>query len=78
VYFVVDEAAHRGEVLTAMAELRGQGLSCDTDYAGRSLKGQLTQAQKRAAAVAIRTSDGWTLRRRGEQDRSGPALKELL
>ena len=31
-----------------------QGVSCDTDYAGRSLKGQLTQAQKRAAAVAIR------------------------
>jgi histidyl-tRNA synthetase len=77
-YFVVDEAAHRGEVLTAMAELRGEGVSCDTDYAGRSLKGQLTQAQKRAAAVAIRTSDGWTLRRRGEQDRSGTTLKELL
>jgi histidyl-tRNA synthetase len=77
-YFVVDEAAHRGEVLTAMAELRGEGVSCDTDYAGRSLKGQLTQAQKRAAAVAIRTSDGWTLRRRGQQDRSGTTLKELL
>jgi histidyl-tRNA synthetase len=78
VYFVVDDAAHRGDVLTAMAELRGRGVSCDTDYAGRSLKGQLTQAQKRAAAVAIRTSDGWTLRRRGEQDRSGTTLKELL
>jgi histidyl-tRNA synthetase len=77
-YFVVDDTAHRGDVLAAMAELRGQGVSCDTDYAGRSLKGQLTQAQKRAAAVAIRTSDGWTLRRRGEQDRSAATLKELL
>jgi histidyl-tRNA synthetase len=77
-YFVVDDAAHRGDVLAAMAELRGQGVSCDTDYAGRSLKGQLTQAQKRAAAVAIRTSDGWTLRRRGGQDRSAATLKELL
>jgi histidyl-tRNA synthetase len=77
-YFVVDDTAHRGDVLAAMAELRGQGVSCDTDYAGRSLKGQLTLAQKRAAAVAIRTSDGWTLRRRGEQDRSGTTLKELL
>jgi histidyl-tRNA synthetase len=77
-YFVVDDTAHRGDVLAAMAELRGQGVSCDTNYAGRSLKGQLTQAQKRAAAVAIRTSDGWTLRRRGEQDRSAATLKELL
>jgi histidyl-tRNA synthetase len=77
-YLVVDDAAQRGDVLATMTELRSEGVSCDTDYAGRSLKGQLTQAQKRAAAVAIRTSDGWTLRRRGEQDRSGAALKELL
>jgi histidyl-tRNA synthetase len=77
-YFVVDDAARRGDVLSTMVELRGEGISCDTDYAGRSLKGQLTQAQKRAAAVAIRTSEGWTLRRRGEQDRSGATLKELL
>jgi histidyl-tRNA synthetase len=78
VYFVVEDGADRADVLSAMTELRRQGVSCDTDYAGRSLKGQLTQAQKRAAAVAIRTSDGWTLRRRGEQDRSGTTLKELL
>jgi histidyl-tRNA synthetase len=77
-YFVVDDESQRGDVLSAMAELRGEGVSCDIDYAGRSLKGQLTQAQKRAAAVAIRASDGWTLRRRGEQDRSGATLKELL
>ena len=61
-----------------MATLRARGYSCDTDYAGRSLKGQLTQAQKRAAAVAIRGADGWTLRRRGEQDKSGTKLEELL
>jgi histidyl-tRNA synthetase len=77
-YLVVDDAAQRGDVLATMTELRSEGVSCDTDYAGRSLKGQLTQAQKRAAAVAIRTSDGWTLRRRGEQDRSGATLEELL
>jgi len=28
--------------------------------------------------VPIRGADGWTLRRRGEQDRSGATLKELL
>ena len=77
-FFVLEDAERRQEVLTAMAALRAQGYSCDTDYAGRSLKGQLTQAQKRAAAVAIRTADGWTVRRRGEQDRSGASLEELL
>ncbi len=78
VYLVVEDSSQRDDVLRALAELRSEGVSCDTDYAGRSLKGQLTQAQKRAAAVAIRTSDGWTLRRRGEQDRSAETLKELL
>jgi len=77
-FFVLEDTERRQEVLTAMAALRAQGYSCDTDYAGRSLKGQLTQAQKRAAAVAIRTADGWTVRRRGEQDRSGASLEELL
>ncbi len=42
------------------------------------MKGQLTQAQKRAATIAIRTAEGWTVRRRGEQDRSAPTLQELL
>src|SRR5256885_2925046 len=77
-FLVLEDPEQRQEVLTTMAELRGQGYSCDTDYAGRSLKGQLTQAQKRAAAVAIRAADGWTVRRRGEQDRSGASLKDLL
>ena len=77
-FLVVEDAAQRQEVLTTMATLRARGYSCDTDYAGRSLKGQLTQAQKRAAAVAIRGPDGWTVRRRGEQDKSGSRLEELL
>ena len=78
VFLAVEEEQHRDEVLAALRELRAAGVSADTDYAGRSLKGQLTQGQKRANAVAIRTSDGWTLRRRAEQDRSAPTLKELL
>ena len=65
-------------VLRTLAELRRRGITCDTDYAGRSMKGQLTQAQKRARAVAIRTADGWTLRRRGEDDRQAATLGELL
>jgi histidyl-tRNA synthetase len=73
VFIAVEDEQNRDDALAALRELRGDG-----DYAGRSLKGQLTQGQKRAGAVAIRTSDGWTLRRRGEQDRSAPTLRELL
>jgi histidyl-tRNA synthetase len=78
VYVVVADGGDRNLALAAVTELRARGVSCDTDYAGRSLKGQITQAQKRAAAIAIRTVDGWTVRRRGEQDRSGATLQELL
>jgi hypothetical protein len=77
-YFVVEDEASRAEVLTAMARLRSEGVSSDTDYAGRSMKGQLTQAQKRSDTVVIRSREGWTLRRRGEQDRSAATLEELL
>jgi histidyl-tRNA synthetase len=78
VFLVVEDEQHRDDALAELRELRADGIAADTDYAGRSLKGQLTQGQKRASAVAIRTSDGWTLRRRGEQDRSAPTLRELL
>ena len=44
VFFALDEGAPRSEVARLLAELRGRGLAVDTDYAGRSLKGQLTQA----------------------------------
>jgi histidyl-tRNA synthetase len=78
VFLVADGDGVRTDVLHALNELRAKGVSADTDYAGRSLKGQLTQAQKRARAIAIRTDDGWTLRRRGEQDRTAATLEDLL
>jgi histidyl-tRNA synthetase len=77
-FLVLETPERRGELLDQLVRLRQEGVSVDTDYAGRSIKGQLTQAQKRARAVAIVDADGWTLRRRGEQDRSGASLKELL
>jgi histidyl-tRNA synthetase len=77
-FLALEDERQRADLLLTLQALRAEGLAADTDYAGRSLKGQLTQAQKRAKAVAIRTSDGWTLRRRGELDRSGTTLKELL
>ena len=78
VVLVTEDDAQREDVLRTLAGLRRNGIAADTDYAGRSMKGQLSQAQKRAAAVAIRTADGWTLRRRGEVDRSAATLEELL
>jgi histidyl-tRNA synthetase len=77
-YLVAEDDSLRADVLAALVTLRRKGIACDADYAGRSMKGQLTQAQKRSAAIAIRTHDGWTLRRRGEQDRAGASLEDLL
>jgi histidyl-tRNA synthetase len=77
-FLVVEAAEHRSDVLGTLAALRAGGLAVDTDYARRSVKGQLTQAQKRARDVAIRGADGWTLRRRGETDRTAATLEELL
>jgi histidyl-tRNA synthetase len=69
VFFAVEEQARRTEVLQLMARLRGEGRSVDTDYAGRSVKGQLTQAQRLGATVTvIARSDGATVRREGRPD----------
>ena len=53
VFFVVEEPAARPRVLAAMAELRRCGLACDTDYAGRSVKGQMTQAGRTGARTVV-------------------------
>src|SRR5207253_9585949 len=42
VFFLLEPDADRPAALAQMAELRAAGLACDTDYAGRSLKGQRT------------------------------------
>jgi histidyl-tRNA synthetase len=73
VFFVVDGAA-REAVLEAMAGLRRLGLSADTDYAGRSFKGQMTQAGRTGArAVVIAGAGGWRLRRDGTENPVAPA-----
>ena len=68
-FFVVDEGAAREEVLALMTDLRRNGVSCDTDYAGRSLKGQLTQAGRANAELTIIVrADGATVRKAGLDD----------
>ncbi len=54
--------------LTLLTDLRTAGISADTDAGGRSLKGQLSYAQKNARATLIVSADGMTLRRPGELD----------
>jgi histidyl-tRNA synthetase len=53
VFFVIEDGADRAATLGAMMELRRAGLSCDADYAGRSRKGQLTQASRLGAREVV-------------------------
>ncbi len=66
VFFVVADGAPREQVLGAVAELRRAGIATDVDYAGRSLKGQLTQAGRtRARTVVVVTGTDAAVRREG-------------
>jgi len=73
VFFALEDGAPREDVLALMAELRHEGKSADTDYAGRSLKGQLTQAGRLGARLTVIVGpSGATLRRPGSEDESVP------
>ncbi len=51
--FLAVDGGSRTQVAALLAELRRHGLSADTDYAGRSLKGQLTQAGRLGARTVV-------------------------
>jgi histidyl-tRNA synthetase len=69
VFFVLEPGAPRKRVTQWLAELRGLGLACDTDYARRSQKGQLTQAARLGAvAVVVVGGERATIRRAGVAD----------
>jgi histidyl-tRNA synthetase len=53
VFLDIDEEADRIHALRLMAQLRADGISCDTDYAGRSKKGRLTQASRLGARITV-------------------------
>jgi histidyl-tRNA synthetase len=69
VFFALEDGASRERVAAWLGELRARGVPSDTDYAGRSLKGQLTQAARLGAGtiVFVRSGDA-TVRRPGEPD----------
>jgi histidyl-tRNA synthetase len=58
VFFVADEGADRTGIAKALAELRRRGISADMDYAGRSVKGQRTQASRLNARQVIVVEPG--------------------
>ncbi|HEX5469992.1 MAG TPA: histidine--tRNA ligase [Gaiellaceae bacterium] len=53
VFFVCEEGADRTAVLAKMMELRAAGLRADADFAGRSQKGQRTQAGRLGAKRVV-------------------------
>jgi histidyl-tRNA synthetase len=73
VFLAVEPGAPRELVLGWLKELRARGVAADADYAGRSLRGQLTQAARSGAdAVVVVGPDGATIRRQGRPDEPVP------
>src|SRR6185503_195442 len=69
VFLALDEGAPRTTVARWLAELRGAGVAAETDYAGRSLRGQLTHARRLGAAhIVVVGSDTASLRQPGRED----------
>ncbi len=69
VFLALEPDAPRELALGWLKELRAAGIAADTDYAGRSIKGQLTQAGRSGAqtTVIVGPTDA-VLRRHGTQD----------
>ena len=79
VFFVFEDRSRRLELLPWLAKARAAGLGCDTDYANRSLKGQLTQARRAGARLtAVVESERVVVRRRGQTDVEISSWEELL
>jgi histidyl-tRNA synthetase len=72
VFVVCDQPADRPAVLAQLADLRRAGLRADTDYAGRSLKGQMTQAGRTGARLVVRVSGDTALLRSEGKDIGEP------
>jgi histidyl-tRNA synthetase len=79
IFVACEDPALRAAVLPQIAAWRAAGRSVDTDYAGRSMKGQLTQAQRLGAeTVVVARADGtYEVRRRGQDDRVVDDLSEI-
>jgi histidyl-tRNA synthetase len=78
VFFVCEPASDRARVLPLLAELRRRGLRADLDYAGRSAKGQLTQAARLGTGWTVLVDGAQaTVRQKGREDFRAP-LDEVV
>jgi len=69
VFVALEDANDKPRVLPLVQELRRRGLSADVDYAGRSLKGQLTHARRLGAKSIVEWGpERSTVRRPGQED----------
>jgi histidyl-tRNA synthetase len=67
--FVVVDGAEPAAAHVLLQELRRSGQAADMDFAGRSVKGQLTQAARTGAAtLVVLRADGAVIRRGGAPD----------
>jgi histidyl-tRNA synthetase len=78
VFVVLGDGAVRAEVLPVVAELRRRGLSVDLDYAGRSFKGQMTQAGRTGAKTVVIVGGAEATIRRGGRDEEAIQLADLV
>ena len=78
VFFVLEDTAHRNAVLVKLAELRRAGVSADIDYAGRSFKGQMTQAGRSGASTVVIVRGEEAAIRRAGGDEQLVALDEVV
>ena len=77
VFFAFADTADRAELLALMHEFRRTWV-CETDYARRSLKGQMTQASRlEARIVVVRETDQIVVRERGREDVAVEDVGEL-
>jgi histidyl-tRNA synthetase len=60
VFFIAADGADRSAIAATMAELRRRDISSDMDYAGRSVKGQRTQASRLKARRVVVVEAGQT------------------
>jgi histidyl-tRNA synthetase len=76
--FVVVDGGDRVRAQVLLGELRAAGFSADMDWAGRSVKGQLSQAGRTGAATLVVVGgEGATIRRTGAADEAVP-LAEVV
>ena len=74
-FFLIEPDADRATALAELPKLRAAGVSCDADYAGRSLKGQRTQLARSGARAFVHVrADGATIKR-GDVEQDVPVDK---